>query len=71
MKATLFVLSMLIILFSSCQKRKCKEQQIKDMARIEAELQQKLSNPNLTVQQIEAIKAQYDKQQKEILAECN
>jgi len=71
MKKLLSILLSALIIFSSCEKRKCKEQQEKDLATILVKLQQDLSNRNLTVAQIEEIKRRYDEKQKEILAECN
>lgn len=71
MKKIILNLATAIILFSSCQKEKCKQQQAKDLEK-ELELFQKdLSNTNLTAQQIDALTKRHDEKNKQILAECN
>jgi hypothetical protein len=70
-KKNILNLAALIILFSSCQKDKCKQQQVKDLEK-ELELFQKaVSNPNLTTLQINELTKRHEEKNKQIMAECN
>lgn len=70
-KKYILSLSILLIIFSSCQKRKCKDQQQKDLAELLLQYQQQTSNTNLSEGQIQALTIRYQANQKKILAECN
>jgi hypothetical protein len=71
MKKIILNLATAIILFSSCQKDKCKQQQAKDMENELELFQKELSNTNLTVEQINALTKRHDEKNKQILAQCN
>lgn len=71
MKKIILSLASVIILFSSCQKDKCKQQQAKDMEKELELFQKELSNTNLTAEQIDALTKRHDEKNKKILVECN
>ncbi|MEO9145068.1 MAG: hypothetical protein ABI237_05875 [Ginsengibacter sp.] len=71
MKKIFLLLSILIIIFSSCQKRKCQEQQQKDLATLLLQFQAEVSNTNLTAGQVAELTARYQANQQKILSECN
>lgn len=62
---------MFFLVFSSCQKRKCKEAQQKELTALTLQYQKEISNTNLTAQQIEALTLRFQEDQKKILEECN
>ena len=71
MKRIILNIATALILFSSCQKDKCKQQQAKDLEKELELFQKELSNTNLTVVQINELTKQHDEKNNQILAECN
>lgn len=71
MKRIILVLAIFAFTVSSCEKRKCKEHQEKELQSELLEFQKDVSNPNLTTEQIQEITIRHEAKQKEILAECN
>lgn len=71
MKKIILILSTFLLLCGSCQKRRCKEQQTKELLQAYEQYTKEISNSNLTQQQRQNIIISYQEKQKQILAECN
>lgn len=71
MKKIIISIATLLVLFSSCEKEKCKQQQAKALESELIQFQRELSNTNLTQAQIAEITKRHNERNQKILALCN